>query len=107
MFGIFSADIVKGLVGTPGERSHLVHGFDDVVSHSQVVGVGSFAALEEDVRVLSGSPEFGVLRVDAGRKAATAHVYQLGHLVVVEKLDLLVLVGGSETIEKVEEGNGS
>ncbi len=109
VLSIFGTYIIEGFVMAAGELAHLVHGLNNVLGDSQIVGVGSFPVLEEDVRILGGSPQLRVLRVDApGPESSHGfHIHQLGHLFVIDDVDLLVLVGSSETVEEVEEGNAA
>ena len=101
------AVVVEEMVGAAGQLPDLRH----VVLHRLRDGgellVAGLPALEEDVRVHRGAPGGGVLRVQGmGPEGLQGvHVHQRAQGVVVQRLDLLDLVGGAEAIEKVEEGH--
>ena len=86
-------------------RGELGHHFFDDAGQGQVVRVGCFASLEEDVRVLGGSSDHrGVRREAAAAEGEDVLVADEGpHVVVLEKGDLVDLVGGPESVEEVEE----
>ena len=65
--------------------------------------------LEEGVRVLDGVADRGMLAVQGpGLEAADGvPVHQAAHVVVVQHLDLLDLMGGSEALEEVLEGDAA
>ena len=102
-FGI--AHIVEGFVAPAGEAAHLFHAVGNDARRFVVVGIASFNALVVDVRVLGGAAELGALRVGGpGAEFCNGFpVDQLGHVGVIDELDFLDFVGGSKTVEEVQE----
>ena len=105
--GIGSADITVQAVLAVREFGELVHFRLEQIGKRLVEAVGRLTSLEEDVRILRGAADDGPIR----RKGAQAVLcYQIvvdhgAHVVKGQLLDFLDLVGGAETIEKVQEGN--
>ena len=72
-----------------------------------MVGVAGFASLEEDVRVLSGTAQYRMLRVQSmlAELLNSVHVHHVLEVLVIPNFDLLDLVRSTETIEEVQERN--
>ena len=105
--GVGGADVVERLVVAAGQGGDLVHVLLDDGRDDLVVGVGSLTALEVDVRVLGGAANVRVFRVHGALAEGghLVHVQQGLHVVVVDGLDLLDLVGGPEAVEEGDEGH--
>ena len=71
--------------------------------------VAGLTVLEEDIAVLSGAAEHGMLGIDgAGTECSDGIlVHHLLQILVVPGLDLLDLVGGTEAVEEVQNGNAA
>jgi hypothetical protein len=83
-----------------------LHLFLDHIGDSLVEGIGGFLALKEDIGILGRASELGVFRVHASAPELFDGfvVNELGHVLVVNKLDFLDLHGGPESVEKMEKG---
>ena len=104
--GVRGAHVVKQLVVAAGQFADLVHDFLDDVRGGQVVFVGSLAALEVDVRVLGRAALMRMLGVERALAEGLDLVprHEFLHLVILDAVDLLDLVGGAEAVEEVQEG---
>ena len=98
--------IVKKIIAPSCQVADLLHLFLDHVRDSLIEGIGGFLALEKDIRVLGRASELGVFRIHTAASELFNGfvVHQLGHILVVDELDLLDLHGGPEPVEKVEKG---
>ena len=69
--------------------------------------VARLAALEENVGVDGGAPGGGVLRVQrvAAESTLCVHIHQRAQLLIIQRLDLLDLVAGTETVKEMQEGH--
>ena len=107
--GVGRAHVVEELVGTAGQRADLVHHGRDDAGQYLIIGIGALAALEEDVRVLSGAAQVGVLGIHGlGAEGGDLLVIdQALDVLVVDDLDLLDLVRGAEAVEEVDEGHAA
>ena len=92
---------------TAGEGGHLVHVLLDDAGQIGVDLVGGLAALEVDVGVLGGHLGIGSLGTQSALTEPfdVLHVDQGLHVGVVEKFNLLILVGGAEPVEEGQEGH--
>ena len=102
------AHVVEEVVGPAGEGADLLH----VVLHDGgdgiIVLVGRFTILEVDVGVLRRAAQVGMLGVQSPLTELLHRfvVEELAHVLIVDGLDLLDLVGGAEAVEEVDEGHG-
>ena len=106
---IRSANIIKEMIVTSRDLADLVHVMLDDPRDGVIVLVRGFAALEVDVGVLCCAALMRVLRVQcAGTEGGHGiAVEELIHIFIVDELDLLNLMGGTETVKEVEERNGA
>ncbi len=92
---------------TAGQIADLLHGSFDDTGNCHVMLVGGFSVLEINVGVLGCTGLVGMLRVK--RTAAEGFdgfpVYQLGNIFVIDFLNLLHFVAGTETIKEVDKRN--
>ena len=97
----------EGVVAAPRELLDLLHVALDGVGDIRVEGLRGLLGLEEDVRVLRRPLLEGVLGPHGPRAEHVDGiiVHQPGEVVVVERVDLLDLVGGAEAVEEVQEGD--
>ena len=105
--GVRRAVVVEQMILTAGQFLDFAHvGLDDLRDRV-IVGVGDFALLEVNVRVLRGSPNHRVIRVQrpAAECVQGILVDQTGQFVVFDDLDFLGLMRGPETVEEVHERN--
>ncbi len=107
MLGILGTVIGKGLVGASRDARNLGHSLGHHVEHGVVELVGSLARLEIYVGVLSRTARNGVLGVESTlaeclQGIAVEHRRERR---LVDKLDLLYLVRGAESVEEVYERN--
>ena len=100
-----SADIVERLILSADLLAELLHVIGNDVGQRFVVLVRSFSGLEEDIRVLSGAADDGMLGIQGSVSEGLdgIHVDQLPVDVIVHDFDLLDLVGRAETVEIVQE----
>ena len=105
--GLGVADVIEEMVLAPHHRGELVHGLLHDRGEALVEGVGSLAGLEEDVGVLCGPADDGVVgRQGPGAVGADQVVVDHGrHVLPRQLLDLLHLVRGPEPVEVVEHGH--
>ena len=102
-FGI--AVVVEGLVRAAGDGGHPLHGVDHDGGQLIVEGVGPFAVLEIDVRVLGGTALVRVFRVH-GPLAEFLHavpVYDALDVFIIDDFDFAHFVRGAEAVEEVTE----
>src|SRR5579863_5015929 len=101
------ANVVEQVILAADNFGEAVHHRLYLRGSGVVVGVGSFANLEEDIGILRRAAQHGVI----GRERALAmlddavHVEERAHVVFVEHLDLVDFMRSAEAIEKVQEGN--
>ncbi len=85
-----------------------VHVVLDDLGDLLVVAVRRFTILEVDIRVLCGAAEMRMIRVHGAcaecRNCVT--IEKLVHVRIVDQLDLLDFMRGTETVEEVAERNG-
>ena len=106
--GIGGAHVVEEVVGPAGEGADLLHVVLHDGGNGLIILVGRFAILEVDVGVLGRAAQVGMLGVQ-GPLTELLHrvvVQELTHVLIVDDLDLLDLVGGAEAVEEVDEGHG-
>jgi hypothetical protein len=103
------ADILEGPVVAAGEGGEAVHDPLDDGRQGLIVGVDGLASLEVNVGVLGGAAQDRMIRVQGPLPVGP-------HQVVVDQgadrldgqaFDLIDLVGGAETVKKVDEGHPS
>ena len=101
-----SAIVVEELVVTAGELVDLVHVVLDGVGQAVGLDVGALLALEVDVRVDVVAPVGGMLRVQglAAEGLQGLLIHQTTEILIVQSLDPLHLVGGTEAVKAVHEG---
>ena len=98
------AEVVEEAVGAPGQLREAVHRLAHDVRAEEVEAVAGLSRLEEDVGILRGSPQHGLV----GRQRAEPvggdrlFVQERLQFLVAELLDLGDLVGGTEPVEEVE-----
>ena len=75
--------------------------------NSVIKEVGSFPALEINIRILGSSTGVGIVRVHCPVLEPTVGfpVHQGGHIVIIDNLYFLDFVGGSEPVVEMHEGN--
>ena len=105
--GFGMAHIVEQAMLAAGDGGHFLHVFQHDAGHGVIVQVAGFAVLEEDVGVLGGAADMGMFRVHGIGAELFDLVpgHQLADVFVVDGLDLLHFVGGTETVEEVAEGH--
>ena len=104
-FSVFSTVVIKQMILAAGELGEFVHGFLDFGRAFFIEFVDSFAALEEDIRVLGGTVDDRVFRVHrAGAGSDDVFVIDhRAHIFDIELFDLHDFVRSAETIEEVKE----
>ena len=99
----------EGTVLAARDSGNLIHVVADDVGNGIVVRIGRLAMCKEHVGVLGHTAHLGML----GRKGTLAEfpecllVDEGLEILLVNHLDLLILVRGTETVEEVEEGNAA
>ena len=103
------AVVVEQLVVPPRQVADGLHVFLHDGGQAVIGAVAGLPVLEEGVRVLDGVADRGMLAVQGpGLEAADGvPVHQAAHVVVVQHLDLLDLMGGSEALKEVLEGDAA
>ena len=106
-FRVGGPDVIEEFVFPAREFRELVHYFLNNRGSCLVVFVAGFPGGEEYVGVLAGTADHRFFRREA---AGPVGVYEIGgnhfpHGVVGDFLNLLLLVGGPEAVEEVEEGH--
>ena len=109
VFRIRGAHVIEQVIATAGELAHLVHIVLHDAGDGVILFVGGFPALEVDIRVLGGAAQVGMLGVHGPGAEGfdRLKVAQLGHVVVIDDLHLLHLVGGTEAVEEMDEGHAA
>ena len=103
--GIGSAHILEQLVLAAHQLGDLLHDLFHDFGHGVVVLVGGFTVLEVDVGVLGGALLMRMLRIQ-GALAEGLHLVPGNHgldVLVVDGVDLLHFVAGTETVEEMQE----
>lgn len=99
------AVVVKGLVVGAQLLVDLVHVLDHHGGQLVVMGVAGLTGLEEDVGILGGTFNDGMVGIQSPG-AETLHsllIHHLPEVLIVPNADLLDLVGGPEAVEEIEE----
>ena len=105
--GVRCADVVKQVVLPAGEGGELVHvGLDDG-RHGLVILVHGLAAGEVHVRVLGGTADGRTVRGQGALAVGDDQVFvdHGAHVVHGQLFDLHDLVGGTEAVEEMDEGD--
>ena len=107
--GVGHAVVVEQLVIGAQLGVDLAHVLFHDAGDGVVVLVAGLAVLEEDVAVLMGAAHHGALGVEgAGAEVADGlPVHHPGQVLIVPDGDLLDLVGGTEAVEEVHEGDAA
>ena len=107
LVSIRSTVVVERLVVCADLSVYLVHVLNSDLRDSVIVLVASFTSLEEDIAVLSLAAENRMFRVQSVSSECVncIPVEHFCQIVIVPCFDLLDLVGGTETVEEVEERN--
>ena len=103
------AIIVEGLIICAKAAVDLVHVVNGRLNGVVIVGVAGLACLEEDIRVLSGTAQYRMLRVQ-GAAAECVYCIPVKHFtqrLIIPNFDLLDLMRGAETIEEMQEGHAA
>ncbi len=105
MLGVGRAVVVEELVVCADLGVDLVHILLDDFGQGVVEFVPGLLGLEEDIRVLGRAALYGVVGVQRiGAEAVdVAPVDELRQILVAPHGDLVILVGGAESVEEVQE----
>ena len=95
------------MILAPGQLADLIHVILDDAGDLKVTLVGSFTALEIDIGVLRGTCLMGMLGIESTSTEGIDCIVieELCHILILDLLDLLNLVGGAEAVKEVYEGN--
>ena len=109
MLCIGCAVVVEQLVIRADLLVHLVHVHLNDSGKSVIVRVARFSCLEEDIRVLSASSLAGMIGIQRMLTECVdrIHIRHILQILVIPGLDLLDLMGGTESIEEIDEGKAS
>ena len=107
LFGISRADVINNMILAAADFSELVHFFLNDAFNFFVEGVGSFAALEEDVRVLSCTADDRRFRTQSMFSVErVVNAFEHGAQIVVGKqFDFFDFMRGAETVKEMHERN--
>ena len=105
--GVGCTVVVEQMVLAAGQLADLGHVVLHHVGQVGVVGIVGLAQLEVDIGVIHQRAHAGILRIQGigTELGQSVIVHQLGVLVVVQHVDLLDLVAGTETVKEVQEGD--
>ena len=105
--GVGRAEVVEEPVFPARQGGDLLHIIRDDVGEGGIGRVDGFAVLEEGVVVLAGVADARVFRVQRviPELLELCIIDELCHVVEVEHLDLLDLMGGTEAVEEVLHGD--
>ena len=100
------AVVLVGCVVTAGKLVNLVHVVGHDAWNGVIVAVGGLAALEEGFAGGRGAADAGMLGVQAvaAEGVDLVEIHQRSYFLVVQRVDLLHLVGGAKAVEEVHEG---
>ena len=107
LFGVLRTDIVDQMILTAGDFGILIHRFLNDARNLFIIGVRSFANLEEHVGVLRRTAQQRVIRrqsvftVERGRQAFNV----LRQIFIGDRFDLVDFVRSAETVEEMHEGH--
>ena len=106
-FSVGRAHVIKQVVLATGDGLYLLHALLNDFGSGQVVTVGGLTVLEVDIGVLGGTGLMGMFGV---QRAGAELVYlvpgnDLGDVFVVDRVDLLDFMAGTEAIKEVQEGH--
>ena len=105
IFRILSAVVVEQVIFTAGQLADFAHVILYDFRQSIVIGVYSLTGLEVNIRVLCGTADNRIIRIQT---AFTECVYriliqQLFEISIIHNLNLLDFVRGTEAVEEVQE----
>ena len=105
--GVGCTVVVEQMVLAAGQLADLGHVVLHHVGQVGVVGIVGLAQLEVDIGVIHQRAHAGILRIQGigTELGQSVIVHQLGVLVVVQHVDLLDLVAGTEAVKEVQEGD--
>ena len=74
-----------------------------------VLNSTGLSGLEEDVRILSGSSNLWMFRIQCvlSESLYSIHIYDFSQIIVIDGFNLLNFMGCSESIKEVKEWNAS
>ncbi len=103
--GIGSTNIIIRMICTSSDCLNFAHGLFHDTGNSSVEVVGSFTALEIDVRVLSGACLMRMFRIQSAVTELLDLIprHDLSEFIIIGEIHLLDFVGGTETIEEMQE----
>ena len=99
--------VVEQLVLPTRQLADLFHVVLHRLGDGRHLLVARLAALEENVGVDGSTASGGVLRVQrvAAERPQCVHIHQRTQLLIVQRLDLLDLVAGTEAVKEMQEGH--
>ena len=106
---IGSTVVVEQLIVCTDLLVYLLHVILNDAGDSVIVRIASLTSLEEDIRVLSCTTKYRMLRVESSLSELVdlLEVYHASYVFDVPCLDLLDLMRCSESVEEVKERNSS
>ena len=107
MLSISSAVVVEQLIVSTNLGINLVHIFLNNCRKSVIVWVAGFSCLEEDIRVLSRASLAWMIWIQCmlAESIYSVHVNHFLKVLIIPGLNLLNLMGCTETVEEVDEWN--
>ena len=105
IFRIRRAYIVEGLVAAAGDLLDFFHIVVNDFRNLVVEFIGGLTHLEEDIRILRGSADDRMFRIQrpVPEFLYGIHIDELCQVIIVQHFDLLNLVGGTEAVEEMQE----
>ena len=107
MLSVSSSVVVEQLVVCSDLLIYLVHVLLYDSRKGIVVGVAGLSGLEEDIRILRGSSLAGMVGVQRmlSEGVNRVHIYHIFQILIIPGLDLLDLMGSTESVKEIDEGN--
>ena len=103
-FSILCSVVVEQLIVGADLCINLVHVFLNDSRHSIVIRIAGLSCLEEDIRILCGTSLAWMIWIQCmiSEFIDRIHIYQVFQIFVIPCLDLLNLVGSTESIKEVD-----
>ena len=101
--------IVEQLIIRTDLRIYLVHVFLNNRRHSVIILVACLTCLEEDIRILSRSSLYRMVRIQSvfSERVDGIHIHHIFQVFVIPGFDLLDLMGSTESVKEIDERKAS
>ena len=108
-FRLMITVVIEQFIVSSGNLVDGVHFFLDHFRQPVICRIAGLSALEEGIRILQGGADRGVLGIQSmiPEIIDPVPVYQLGKVLIIQHIDFLDLMTGTESVKEMHEGNGS